>query len=121
MEGFTIITISGEDSNINGDWYAPANQLQYVNDRLINISSSSIYLYKNSSSTYPRITLPSNQNPVYYGGSYNEQYAFSVEADQVQFNMNAQIFRMQPYWNIVICTLLLFLVFTRLIRRTKSW
>ena len=121
MEGFVIITISGENSEINGDWYAPANQVQYINDELINFSSSSISLYKYPSSNYPRISLPSNQYPIYYASGYNNYYSFNVQSEQVRFNENAQIFRMQPYWNLIICCLLFFLVFTRLVRRTKSW
>lgn len=121
MEGYTTVTITGEDSNINGTWYVPANQVQYINDELINFSSSSISLYKNTSSSYPRISLPSNQNPIYYDNGYNNYYSFSVNPDQVSFNINSQIYRIAPYWEPIICTLLFFLVFARLIRRTKSW
>ncbi len=121
MEGYIIISISGENSDINGDWYAPANQVQYINDELVNFSSSSINLYKTPSQNYPRISLPSNQYPIYYASGYNNYYSFDVQPDQVRFNLNAQMYRLNPYFDLIICTLLFFLVFSRIVRRTKSW
>lgn len=83
MDDVTIVTINGVD------YYVGADLLQYlvvINNRLVNTSGSTIYLYgsireyQNSQSGYPRITAQSYTNAVIQS-SYNSSYSSLVVDD----------------------------------------
>lgn len=105
-----VITINGND------YYYPCNYSEYlkvVNNRLINVGSSSITLYSsfpeynNNNSGYPRITCPANTQAYLrqtYNGTYSTLVVNSCEFKSRQFTND--VYLLIVIVGVLLCQLL---------------
>lgn len=113
-DGICTITIDG---SYPGQYYIPCNQVQYIEENtLINRSSSTIYLYKSNSSSYPRIQCQFNSFPIYQTGTTTGSITIT-NITYTQFNLQAQIERFGGINYVLIYTLLMFIGLVLMFRR----
>lgn len=98
-DGCTVV-INGSQE---GEYYVPCDMVQYFIDGLINISNTTINLYKDirhSNSSYDYISCRPYQYPVYY-----RSYSDSVELTNItsmEFNYKAQYYLNRDYITLFV-------------------
>lgn len=113
MDEQCTVTFTGTQG---GKYYVACNLVEYLDEKLVNTGSSTIYLYPaiQSSSNQTNITIPALSYPYY---TVNNVRNYITNARNVSFNNRAEFYRERNMVEIVLLTIICCFVAIRLLVR----